>query len=243
MDGDANGTKITQKFTDTDSVTTIHTLVELDLKGILSPFGFLPKVNLEHAANTIVTSFIDYAKISENKIGRMIDDLYREILQRPADQEAFEHWGSLLKNGDMTVDEIRIELLNSDEAKYILSLDEMRTVEELDEETKKIIDDLYREILQRPADQEAFEYWGSLLEAEKISKPDLRKSILKSQEAIDLKRFDSTRGFVKDVFNEILNRNPTINEADHYKYLVDIEEITEHEIRLELEKIKESMAE
>ena len=175
MDGDAKGTKITQTFTDADYITTIHTLVEFDLKGILSSFGFLPKQNLEHAANTIVTSFIDYSQISQN-------------------------------------------------------------------ETKKIIDDLYREILQRPADQEAFEYWGSLLEAEKISKPDLRKSILKSQEAIDLKRFDSTRGFVKDVFNEILNRNPTINEADHYKYLVDIEEITEHEIRLELEKIKESMA-
>ena len=176
MEGDAKGTKITQTFTDADYITTIHTLVEFDLKGILSSFGFLPKQNLEHAANTIVTSFIDYSQISQN-------------------------------------------------------------------ETKKIIDDLYREILQRPADQEAFEYWGSLLEAEKISKPDLRKSILKSQEAIDLKRFDSTRGFVKDVFNEILNRNPTINEADHYKYLVDIEEITEHEIRLELEKIKESMAE
>ena len=97
MDGDAKGTKITQKFTDTDSVTTIHTLVELDLKGILSPFGFLPKGNLEHASNTIVTSFIDYAKISDNETNKIIDDLYREILQRPADVEAFEHWGSLLE--------------------------------------------------------------------------------------------------------------------------------------------------
>ena len=243
MDGDAKGTKITQTFTDADYITTIHTLVEFDLKGILSSFGFLPKQNLEHAANTIVTSFIDYSQISQNETKKIIDDLYREILQRPADQEAFEYWGLLLKSEEITIDEIRIELLNSDESNYILRLDEMKTVDELEPTTKKIIDDLYREILQRPADQEAFEYWGSLLEAEKISKPDLRKSILKSQEAIDLKRFDSTRGFVKDVFNEILNRNPTINEADHYKYLVDIEEITEHEIRLELEKIKESMAE
>ena len=90
MDGDAKGTKITQKFTDTDSVTTIHTLVELDLKGILSPFGFLPKGNLEHASNTIVTSFIDYAKISDKETNKIIDDLYREILQRPADVEAYE---------------------------------------------------------------------------------------------------------------------------------------------------------
>ncbi len=238
MDGDANGTKITQKFTDTDSVTTIHTLVEFDLKGILSPFGFLPKANLEHAANTIVTSFIDYAKISENDTKKIIDELYREILQRPADQEAFEYWGSLLKSGDRNVDEIRIELLNSDEAKYILRLDEMKPVDELEPTTKKIIDELYREILQRPADQEAFEYWGSLLETERMSKSDLRKSILQSQEALDLKRFDKTSFIIENIFNEILNRDPTKDESSHYKYLIDTEEITEEEIRLELEKLK-----
>ena len=77
-----------------------------------------------------------------------------------------------------------------------------------------------------------------MLENERISKSDLRKSILKSQEAIDLKRFNLTAELVNDLFNEILNRDPTINEAGHYKYLVDIEEITEEEIRLELEKIK-----
>ena len=239
MDGDAKGTKITQKFTDTDSVTTIHTLVELDLKGILSPFGFLPKGNLEHASNTIVTSFIDYAKISDNETSKIIDDLYREILQRPADVEAFEHWGSLLESGIMTVDEIRIEILNSDESKSMLRLHEMKTVDEINYKTKKIIDDLYREILQRPADVEAFEHWGSLLEAEKINDSELRKSILKSKEALDLKMFDSTNSIIiKDIFNEILNRDPTKSESSYYKYLLDIEEITEEEIRLELEKIK-----
>ena len=171
MDGDAKETKVTQKFTDINSITTINTIIEFDLKGILSPFSFLPKGNLEHAANTILTNFVDYAQISEN-------------------------------------------------------------------ETKKIVDDLYREILLRPADTEAFEYWGSLLENENITKLELRKSILKSQEAIDLKRFDSTSGLIKSIFNEILNRDPTVSESSHYKYLVDIEEITEEQIRLELEELK-----
>ena len=116
MDGDAKGTKITQKFTETNSITTIHTIVELDLKGILSPFGFLPKSNLDHAANTIVTSFIDYSQMPQNETNKIIDDLYREILFRPADIEAFEHWGSLLEKGSMTVDEIRTQILNSDES-------------------------------------------------------------------------------------------------------------------------------
>jgi len=238
MDGDAKETKVTQKFTDINSITTINTIIEFDLKGILSPFSFLPKGNLEHAANTILTNFVDYAQISENETKKIVDDLYREILLRPADTEAFEYWVPLLENGSKTETDIRTEILNSDEKKHLLSLQEMKTVDELELTTKKIVDDLYREILLRPADTEAFEYWGSLLENENITKPELRKSILKSQEAIDLKRFDSTSGLIKSIFNEILNRDPTVSESSHYKYLVDIEEITEEQIRLELEELK-----
>ena len=238
MDGDAKETKVTQKFTDINSITTINTIIEFDLKGILSPFSFLPKGNLEHATNTILTNFIDYAQISENETKKIVDDLYREILLRPADTEAFEYWVPLLENGSKTETDIRTEILNSDEKKHLLSLQEMKTVDELELTTKKIVDDLYREILLRPADTEAFEYWGSLLENENITKLELRKSILKSQEAIDLKRFDSTSGLIKSIFNEILNRDPTVSESSHYKYLVDIEEITEEQIRLELEELK-----
>ena len=125
-------------------------------------------------------------KINYEKI---VNDLYQEILLRAPDKAGSYHFVSQLKNKEITINELRSHLSSSEEAKYILSLDEMRTVEELDEETKKIIDDLYREILQRSAPQEEFEYWGSLLENERISKSDLRKSILKSQEAIAIKNF------------------------------------------------------
>ena len=255
MDGDAKGTKLMQDFTTInteieklpecdqsfDGCTKIDSRVELNLKGLLSPFSYLPKGNLDHASDTVISSFTNYMQLSKNETKKIIDDLYREILLRPADTEAFEHWGSLLDSGAMTVDEIRTEILNSDEKKSLLVLQEMKTVDELDDETKKIIDDLYREILLRPADTEGFEYWGSLLENENITKPELRKSILKSQEAIDLKRYNSTPGLIKSIFNEILDRDPTPSESRYYKYLVDIEEITEEEIRLELEKLKNNL--
>ena len=255
MDGDAKGTKLMQDFTTInteieklpecdqsfDGCTKIDSRVELDLKGLLSPFSYLPKGNLDHASDTVISSFTNYIQLSKNETKKIIDDLYREILLRPADTEAFEHWGSLLDSGAMTVDEIRTEILNSDEKKSLLVLQEMKTVDELDDETKKIIDDLYREILLRPADTEGFEYWGSLLENENITKPELRKSILKSQEAIDLKRYNSTPGLIKSIFNEILDRDPTPSESRYYKYLVDIEEIIEEEIRLELEKLKNNL--
>ena len=153
-----------------DECTRIDSQVELNLEGLLSPFSYLPKGNLDHASDTVISSFTNYMQLSKNETKKIIDDLYREILLRPADTEAFEHWGSLLDSGTMTVDEIRTEILNSDEKKSLLVSQEMKTVDELDDETKKIIDDLYREILLRPADTEAFEYCGSLLENENITK-------------------------------------------------------------------------
>ena len=224
--GDAEGTKLIQDFTVINTeieklpecdqsfgeCTKIDSRVELNLKGLLSPFGYLPKGNLDHASNTVITSFTTYMEI-KTKNEKIIDDLYREILQRPADIGAFEHWGSLLETGTMTVDEIRTEILNSDEKKSVLTVQEMKTVEELDDETKKIIDDLYREILLRPADTEAFEYWGSLLESEKITKLELRKSILKSEEALSLKIYDGKiTESIYSIFHEVYELNGPYSE-------------------------------
>ena len=230
MDGDAKGTKLMQDFTTInteieklpecdqsfDGCTKIDSRVELNLKGLLSPFSYLPKGNLDHASDTVISSFTNYMQLSKNETKKIIDDLYREILLRPADTESFEYWGPLLDNGSITVDEIRTEILNSDEKKSLLVSQEMKTVDELDDETKKIIDDLYREILLRPADTEAFEYWGSLLENGKITKLELRKSILKSEEAISLKQFSAfgdTSDSIYTIFHEVYELNGPYKEV------------------------------
>ena len=72
MDGDAKGTKLIQDFTTVEcdesvgKCTQIASRVELNLGGILAPFGFLPKSNLDHAFNTIITSFEMYMDTYEN---------------------------------------------------------------------------------------------------------------------------------------------------------------------------------
>jgi len=130
MDGDAKGTKLTQDFTiinteieklpecdqTFDECTKIDSRVELNLKGLLSPFSYLPKRNLDHASDTVITSFTNYMQLSKSETKKIIDDLYREILQRPADTEAFEYWGSLLENEKITKLELRKSILKSEEA-------------------------------------------------------------------------------------------------------------------------------
>jgi len=62
LNGDANGTKITEVFEGNDSTTKITTTLEMQLHGLLSPLAFLPKSNLEHAMNTVITNFVEYTK-------------------------------------------------------------------------------------------------------------------------------------------------------------------------------------
>lgn len=265
MEGDAKGTKIVQNFSDEGSMTIIDTTIEFELKGILSPFSYLPYHNLQHAADTLVTSFIDYAKASENETEKILNDFYLEILKRPIDKEGLEHWGSLLESGTLTADEIRIEIENSQEAKTVLHFSEMLTKDEVSDETKKTVNSLYLEILKRPADTRAIEWWGSLLELEKMDYQDVRKNILKSQEALNIKRFDfETVDTIEIIFHEVYEINglyrevvagepttfyvidPRIDSQKYSDMLVEneyrvfIEEVTFAELRLEFEELKEN---
>jgi len=62
LDGDANGTKITEIFEKNGSSTKLTTTLDIHLHGLLAPLAFLPKSNLEHAMDTVITSFVEYTK-------------------------------------------------------------------------------------------------------------------------------------------------------------------------------------
>tara|TARA_B110000438_G_C15752292_1_gene623551 strand:+ start:357 stop:1472 length:1116 start_codon:yes stop_codon:yes gene_type:complete len=209
MDGDAKGTKIHQFFSTDGNFTKLITTVNIDFKGILTPFSYLPESNLNHAMNTVVTNFYIYAKGYDNPNYQIIDDLYREILLRPADKSALERYGGLLDENQITITDIRYTLLNSEEGKKILNPAELKQINELREETIMKIDDIYREILQRPYDEQGMKYYGTLLELEKLSIEDLEKKLFNSEEALNLRLNTPLNQMIDDVYMEV-----TGNHAD-----------------------------
>ena len=58
-----------------------------------------------------------YSDKLEVKTKNVINELYLKILGRPADEDGFQYWGSLLESGKITKDEMRQEFLNSYEYK------------------------------------------------------------------------------------------------------------------------------
>lgn len=181
MEGDASGTKIIQTFKEENNLTIITTDVDLNLNGLLYPFGFLPKGQMNSAINTVLSSFVEYSQRYDEE-SKIIDNLYREILRRPVDLEGLQYYSSLLQEEKITVDEIRNALKNSEEFKTQLLPDEVKTLDELSKNSKKQVNDLYLEILGRDADAEGLQHFGSLIEVGKMTAEELRDALLNSKE-------------------------------------------------------------
>lgn len=59
LNGDAEGTKILINFSEINSNTRIDVNIDMKFSGILTPFSYLPKHNLDSAMNTILITFIE----------------------------------------------------------------------------------------------------------------------------------------------------------------------------------------
>ena len=92
IDGDAEGTKITQYFESVDSQTKLTTKVDLNVKGITSLVAFVPEGNLVHAINTVISHFVEYSKYNVYEI--TVNSIYQEILDRQADDWALSHFSA-----------------------------------------------------------------------------------------------------------------------------------------------------
>ena len=219
IDGDAKGTKIHLFFSTDGNFTKLITTVDINFKGLLTPFAYLPESNVNHAMNTLVTTFYDYAKGHDTLEKKIIDDLFREILLRPADKQGLEYFSGLLESNQITVDDVRLELSNSDEAKNILRPNELKQIHELREETKMNIDNIYREILQRPYDKQGMEHYGTLLELEKLSIEDIENQLFNSQEALNLRIGSPLYQMIDDVYMEVTGNHADWDVLYYYQNL------------------------
>ena len=185
IDGDAKNTVISQTFENQGNSTKLITDIEIELSGILTGFGFIPQSNFNHAMDTILSNFVEYS-IVKTQNEKIVDNLYRDILKRPADQEGLLYFTALLEQNTITPEKIKMELYNSEEYTSTFLSSDLKNIKELTPETKDTIHDLYNIILQRNADSEGLQYFGSLLESEKFSKKDIRVELLKSPEFASL---------------------------------------------------------
>ena len=214
IDGDAEGTTITQYFEPIGSQTKLTTNVNLNVKGVTSIVSFLPKTNLVHAINTVISHFVEYSKYDVYE--RTVDALYQEILDRPADEEGLSHFSPLLRDGQITEQDIRSTLFNSEERVSM----QIKTIDELNEETINVINDLYEKILLREPDPEGLLYFGNLFESGSTS-DEIRTMLLESDEAQTLSLMNPVRSEIITVYRLLFDKYPQTFEVDHYHKIID----------------------
>ena len=87
----------------------------------------------------------------------------------------------MLEEG-ITIDYVKKLLMKSDEYQNRFIETGISSIDELNPETIKTIDDLYLEILGRSVDLHGMLYYGSLLESDRITIAELRQELLDSEE-------------------------------------------------------------
>jgi len=191
IEGDAKGTTIIQTFEDSKTIpnhTTWTVDTKLKLTGIFTPIKYMPVGNIRHSIFTVIDKFSIYATSFDTEQEKMIDDLYREILLRPADKEGLDYYSKQIVSGKMGIAQIRVQLENSDEKKHMILPTDLKTIDELLPETKKIINDLYEEILFRPADPSGLQNYGSMLENGKMTIKEIKRILIESDEKKQLNK-------------------------------------------------------
>jgi ribosome-associated toxin RatA of RatAB toxin-antitoxin module len=216
LNGDAKGTTITQKFSRQQNSTIINTEIDFKLTGALVFVTFIPESNLNHALNTILDNFINYTIVSQSEEKKIVDKLYREILLRPADDIGLEYYSTKLASGEMTSEEISQILFDSDEKSQLLSYFEFKTIDDLKSETKDTINKLYLQFLGRSGDQPGMEYYGSLLESEKLTVSEIEQLLFNSDEALQIRLHTDIKKQIDAIYFKILDEHMTMSDLSYY---------------------------
>ena len=142
-----------------------------------------------------------------------IDKLFKEILHRPADELGLKYFTSKLKHNEMILDEIKNVINESEEAR-LLRLLRLKQQALPDEDIKKILDNLFIEMLLLHIKHRELEPLLSLYKNKKLTIKDLKKHILNLDE---YKKNDYTKEstFQKSEFF----RSCTIDEIKCYQNL------------------------
>jgi ribosome-associated toxin RatA of RatAB toxin-antitoxin module len=216
IEGDAKGTIITQYFESVGSQTKLTTNVHLNVEGVTSVIKFLPESNLKHAVNTIISYFVNYS--TYDVYDKVVNSIYEEILNRPADVEGLSYYSTLLRNEKITEEGIKELLFTSKEKNMMINI---KSIDELNPETIKVISRLYENFLLRESDPEGLQYYGNLFE-NGTSYDEIRTMFLDSNEFVSLFYNHPATSKITSIYKLIYDKKePEKFEVDYYHKMID----------------------
>ena len=178
-------------------------LREIDNKGMKQYIALLMRneISIEEIRKDIIKSReyfdrietgvenIPKQKIQESK--ERVSNLFIEILHREADKEGLRRYSLSLASGGITEEEIRDEMMKSEEYYRSIELDANNISEEELKKSEKIIEIIYHKFLFRKPDRHGLVRYTLALASGKTTEEEIKNEISNSPEGIDVALFRS----------------------------------------------------
>jgi tRNA (mo5U34)-methyltransferase len=140
----------------------------------------------------------DRIKELENELdvyyNKFIIESYNEVCHRSPSENELRGWRTQLKGHISSPQHFRKKLLQIiTEVKKDIPAPDVYTTDM--DNFQKIVDQLYHELFQRPADKIGLDYYSKLLKENKLNKEGIKKELLNSAEYLELNRTDLLPNF------------------------------------------------
>ena len=196
------------------------------------------------------TKYASQKNEMKNQYRKALTDLFEELLLRKIDNKGMNQYTSLLIKNEISMEEIRKEIINSQEYFDRIETDMQNIPKEKLQEAKECVSNLFMEILQREADEKGLKRYSISLASEKMTEEEIKDEMMSSEESefTMYKQIDSIPKQEQVKYEQIINKiyqEKLFRKADRmglvrYMLFLSNGKMTEREIRSEVSKSSEA---
>jgi len=197
------------------------------------------------------TKYASQKNEMKNQYRKALTDLFEELLLRKIDNKGMNQYTSLLIKNEISMEEIRKEIINSQEYFDRIETDMQNIPKEKLQEAKERVSNLFMEILQREADEKGLKRYSISLASEKMTEEEIKDEMMSSEESefTMYKQIDSIPKQEQVKYEQIINKiyqEKLFRKADRmglvrYMLFLSNGKMTEREIRSEVSKSSEAV--
>ena len=187
----------------------------------------------------------------EDKLSKELSNLFRELLLREIDKKGMKRYTALLNKNEISIEEIRKEIINSQEYFDRIETGVENIPEQKIQESKERVSNLFIEILHREADKEGLRTYALSLASGKMTEEEIRDEMMKSEESefTKYKQVDNIPELERIQYEKIINKiyqEKLLRKADvmglvRYTLFLSNGKMTEEEVRREVSASPEAI--
>jgi len=190
-------------------------------------------------------------KIIKNQFSKELLNLFEEMLLRKIDNKGMKQYIALLMKNEITIEEIRKEIIKSQEYFDRIETDVKNIPKLLMQLSEERVSNLFIEILHREADKNGLRRYTLSLASDRMTEEEIKDEMVHSEEYfrrikldgdnISEEQMKKCRVIVKKYYHEILNRNPDNTGLVRYTLALASGKTTEKEIIKEISNSPEGI--